>query len=149
MAGVLLTRLDRLRQGKATVNGQTINIPPGYYGTVNGRKPQNLTDIVFARSGGNQFVAAGNQKFNNYLSGKPEDPEALALARFAIEQAVRFGPETNQFDAWRGVVQRGVRAREFDATEQENVGSLTDFGTAAGFIAQDDRRQARQKQGQP
>jgi hypothetical protein len=94
MAGVLLTRLDRLRQGKATVNGQTINIPPGYYGTVNGRKPQNLTDIVFARSGGNQFVAAGNQKFNNYLSGKPEDPEALALARFAIEQAVRFGPET-------------------------------------------------------
>ena len=98
MAAVLLTRLEVTRSR------------PTAYGTVEGQPPEDLEDIVFATNAhGYEFRALQEPddkgKFDKILIGKIDDPEAVAFAKAAIEEAVTKGPITRDYDFWRGVRQ--------------------------------------------
>ena len=116
---ILLARLKRLASGQ---------VPQDHYGKVEGETPEDLEDLAYATNnkGDNQFRELDETKFDDILSGKtPEDREAFAFAKLAVEQAVRYGAMTDQFDDWKTATRPGRFARG-----ESNAGSQTNFGKA-------------------
>src|SRR5258706_5224047 len=85
---------------------------PNAYGAVEGQAPQNLEDIVYATNNkGYEFRALDKDRFDKFLNGPADDPEAFAFAKLAIEEAVRSGPISRDYDFWRGVQQEDSQTK--------------------------------------
>jgi hypothetical protein len=61
-------------------------------------------------------------KYHDILSGKIDDPQAYAFAKFALEEAVRYGPRTRDADTFRDATSRNTMING-----EVNTGSENDF----------------------